>query len=175
MNKLDCLENMGFKITWTLIKIGLCGHNGIPTLLSANNVIEYFDRLLCSFDGQTDGNIEDIISLMCVSEDKNEVEKQVLFLANKDCSDFSIQLRKWRAYLLKDLLDHINSDYMQGLLELMEFWSFLGITEDCPHTFPNNNGALSVQEYFTQSVYDDLVRKNREWLDNEILNIVKQD
>ena len=110
--------------------------------------------------------------MICERDNELQTYKLLHSLASDDGSTLSIQLQKWRAYLLKCTLDNISSDYLQGLLELMEFWVTVGIPKDCPHMFPGRNNTLLAQEYFTQSMYDILVEKNKRWLKTEIAYIL---
>lgn len=169
MNKLCALEKMGFKISWNLIAIGLFGDDEIPPLITRSNVVEYLDSLLIGISEQTDN----IIALICEEENPAKFDSVLRKLASEDASDIAIQKRKWRACLLKNLIDNINQDYLQGLLELVEFWVSMGKPDDCPQTFPNSDNKKSVQDYFTQASYEFCVGKNRRWLDEEVLSIVK--
>lgn len=171
MNKLESLKNMGFKISWKLIGIGIYGYDEIPILLTRDDILDYLNSMLTSINEQTDS----IISLVCEENDPVEFDRILRKLVNDDSSNTTIQKRKWRAYLLRDLLDHISKDSLQGLLELMEFWISMGTTDNCPQTFPESNNSESIQEYFTKSSYDFLVDRNNAWLNEEILSIIKLD
>ena len=92
--------------------------------------------------------------------------------ARKDAADIVIQKSKWRACLLKNVIDNISADCLQGLLELMEFWTSMGMLDVCPQTFPNRDSKESIQNYFTQASYEYNLSINREWLSEEIQSIV---
>ncbi len=171
MNKLYVLKNMGFKISWKLINIGLLGDGEIPPSITHSDVVEYLDSLLTDINEQTD----DIITLICEKDNSMKFDSVLKRLTYEDDADIAIQKRKWRACLLKILIDNINKDCLQGLLELMEFWISMGKPNDCPQVFPVSEYKESVQEYFTQASYEFNVNKNREWLNEEILSIVKLD
>ena len=167
MNKLYVLENMGFRISWKLIVIGLLGNDEIPQSITRFDVLEYLDGLLTDINEHT----EDIITLVYLKDDFTEFENVLKKLAREDASDIVIQKRKWRAFLLKDLIDNINEDCLQGLLELMEFWVLMGKPKDCPLIFPIIDKKAG-KDYFTQSSYEFNLDKNRKWLDEEIQSIV---
>lgn len=168
MNKLISLENMGFKISWNLINIGLFGDNEIPVLLTHDDVIEYLNSLLTDINEQTDN----IINLICAKDNHTKFDRLLKKLANADNSDTVIQKRKWRAYLLQVLINNISEDCLQGLLELMEFWISMGKPNDCPFIFPMSNNQKSAQDFFTQSSYNFYLYKNRKWLNGEIQAII---
>lgn len=159
---------MGFKISWNLIAIGLYGNDEIPPSITHRDVVDYLDSLLTDIDEQTDN----IIALICEKEDYTKFDVLLKKLANEDNSNIAVEKRKWRAYLLKNLIDNINEDCLQGLLELMDFWVSMGNPYDCPQTFPSSDNK-SVQDYFTQASYEFNLNKNREWLSEEIQSIVK--
>lgn len=169
MNKLCVLKNLGFKISWNLIAIGLYGNGEIPPLITHLDVVDYLDSLLTDINEQTDN----IIALICEKEDRTNFDRLFKELASEDNSNIVVQKRKWRAYLLKNLTDNINEDCLQGLLELMEFWVSMGMPDNCPQTFPNSDNKKSIQEYFTQASYEFNLNKNREWLNEEIQSIAK--
>lgn len=169
MNKLCALKNLGFKISWNLIAIGLYGNGEIPSSITHLDVVDYLDCLPADIDKQTDN----IVALICEKEDYTKFDRLLKKLASEDDSNIAIQKRKWRAYLLKTLIDNINKDSLQGLLELMEFWVSMGKPDNCPQIFPNSSNKKSAQEYFTQESYEFNLNKNREWLNEEIQSIVK--
>lgn len=169
MNKLLVLKKMGFKISWNLIVIGLYGHDEIQPLITRLDIVNYLDSMLTDVDEQTDN----MIALICEKDDNTKFDKLLEEFASRDNSNIDIQKRKWRAYLLKNLIDNISEDSLQGLLELMDFWVSMGIQPNCPQAFPNSNNKKSIQEYFTQASYEFYLNKNREWLDEEIQNVIK--
>ena len=170
MNKLEILQNMGFKITWKLIYIGLNGLHEIPILLTREEILDYVDGLLTDFNEQTDN----IILLICERDNPIMLNKIIKKLAENEESNTMLQIRKWRAYLLKTLMDNISKDCLQGLLELMEFWMSMGKPKDCPHIFPNSQ-ENNLEEYFTPFTYDFLVNKNHDWLNQEIQKIIESE
>lgn len=168
MNKLHILESLGFKITWRLLQIGAKGSCEIPAVLSRDEIIEYLGDSLNNIDNQTDY----VISLIC---EDNPIEFNTMLekFAENDGCDISIQKRKWRAYLLKTLLDNLSRDPLQGLLDLMEFWLTMGKPDYCPHVFPTNDTIR--KDYFTDATYDLLVKRNRDWLDEEVAEIIRSE
>lgn len=170
MNKLILIKNMGLKITWKLIGIGLFGCGEIPIVLSRGDVLEY----LYSSLEENEDTIGDIVDLLCEENDNIAFDKKIIKLAS-DSSNIDLQKRKWKICLLRILIDNLSEDYMQGILEMMEFWVSMGISDDCPLTFPAENNAESVQNYFTQSSYEILIERNREWIGREVLRIAELD
>ena len=168
MNILTLFKDMGFKIPWKLVSIGLYGHDEIPVSLTYDDVFEYLYSLLNYVDEHTN----DAVALFCQKDDLLKFDILLKELAHKDGSDVSIQKRKWIVALLKKTLDNISSDCLQGMLELMDFWITMLDTPDyCPQAFPTN--YADVQAYFTETSYHYVLDKNVEWLNNETLKILK--
>ena len=159
---------MGFKIPWSLIYIGLFGDDEISPVVTRADLIEYLDGLLVKISAQTD----DAIALFCAKDNFEKFDSILKKLANDDKSDRVIQKRKWRALLLKTTIENITKDYLQGMLELMDFWVSMGEPEDCPHIFPDIHKGDSLQKYFTRESYELNINKNQEWLEKEIISII---
>ena len=81
MNKLIILENIGFKISWKLISIGLFGDVEIPISLTHDDVLDYLNGLLTDINEQTDN----IIALIC---EKDNYTKFNIVLANKKTLEY---------------------------------------------------------------------------------------
>lgn len=171
-NLLEEVEKMGFLVTWKFINIGLYGTDKIPIQISYDEVFEYFDNLL----SKNEGYIDEIIDLICEKDDKWKVDALLKSFAKLEPTEETFEERKWRAYLLKKIIDNGYRDYLQGLLEFMEFWITMGVEEDCPHIFPEKNSTdNSVQQYFTQTMYNFLRERNLEWLNKEIVQIIAKE
>lgn len=171
MNKLDVMKNMGFAITWKLISIGLYGSGRIPVSLTYDDVFEYIDDSYSENNGQTDN----MIALICEENEREEFDKLLKGFSNRESSDVDLQKRKWRCCLLRSLIDNIDEDFFQGLLELMEFWVSMGITDDCPQAFPKPNDKTSIDNYFSRESYVYNLNKNKIWLKREIADIINEE
>lgn len=171
-NTLIEIEQLGFQVTWKFINIGLHGNAKIPVQISYDDLFEYLDNLL----ERNIEEIDDIISIWCERDDIIEVDKLLESLSEKEVQDAFFESRKWRAYQLKKILDNVKQDCLQGLLEMMEFWLPMKDEKECPHVFPQNSGdGSSVQQYFSQTMYDFLIQKNRIWLEKEISSIIEKE
>lgn len=171
MNKLVELHNMGFKVTWKVISIGLYGARYIPVQLTRDEVFDYLDHLLYNTNKQTDN----IVNLICNRDDDLATDKLLVSLADNDGFILSLQLRKWRTLLLSNTLNSLSQDYLQGLLELMDFWMSMGPPKDCPLSFPNTHSSLTTEKFFTQTMYEMSVYNNYDWLKNEVSSIIESE
>ena len=174
MNMLYRMKDMGFQLSWKLISMGvygICFREGEKCIspLTRADVIEYMYDRLTVIDEQTDT----IIALVCQENDFDSFDKLLKQLASKDKSDSFIQKRKWRACLLKDVLDRMDDDWWDGLSEFMLFWiSLMGLPEDCPLTFSDGSKELN-QSFYTKENFFAAVEINRAWLAKEIATIVE--
>lgn len=169
MNKLYVLKELGFRISWKLLAIGLYGIDEIPPSITRIDITNYLEDSLTEINEQTDN----MVALICEKDDFEKFDKLLKKLASQDTTDSVIQKRKWRVCLLKTVINNINDDWLQGLLELMEFWISMGRPEDCPMLFPSNDNKKSVQKFYTQASYDLNLSRNRKWLNEEIAKILK--
>ena len=103
MNVLYDIKNMGFKITWKLISIGLTGFDKKERLLSYDDLLNYLIDILDK-DQEKTNNTNNIIKLICEIDDGIVVDNLINDLSIDDNSIESIQCRKWKAYLLKNIL-----------------------------------------------------------------------
>lgn len=154
---------MGFKVSWKLIALGLFGSDKIPIQLTYTDLFDYLDRRLSDDDEW----VNESISLICEKGNESAVRKLIQKFADNDCCDIEIQERKWRAFILRNVLDGLNTDCLQGLLQLMDFWISMGMSKKCPQAFPGTNEGLSVQDYFTESTYNQQIDNNKKWLEQE--------
>lgn len=168
MNILCNFKKLGFKVSWNLIAIGVYGYDEIPPSITYLDVVDYLEGMLTYIDEQTDN----IIALICVKDDYIEFDKLLKKLASKDNSNIAVQKRKWRAYLLENLMNNINEDSLQGQLQLMEFWMKMDKPNNCPQNFPNRS-RKSIEKYFNQGSYELNLNNNREWLKKEIQSIIE--
>lgn len=169
MNKLFVLKNMGFKISWKLIAVGLFGCDEIEPIVTHFDVIDYLDCLLTTVNEQSN----DAVELFCEKDDIIKFDVVLKKFASKDTADVVIQKRKWRACLLESLLKNLSQDCLQGQLELMEFWVKMGKPNNCPQDFPKSKNKKAIQNYFTKESYELYVSKSEYWLRKEIASIIK--
>ncbi len=172
MNKLLSIKEMGFIVTWKLIHIGYFGHESMPIQVDETALFDYLDKCLYSIDNQTDK----IIALF-YERGNSKVESFLYEYASKEKTDWNLEFRKWRAFLLKDILDNLPSDALQGQLSLLEFWTSFENTSltDCPLSFPTKGDSISINKYFTDAMYSVQLKSNREWLAKEVSNIIYLD
>lgn len=171
MNRLNTIEDMGFKVSWKLIAIGLFGSEKIPIQLTYTDLFDYLDKRLSNDDEWVD----EIIMLICERSNESAIRNLIQKFADDDCFNIEMQERKWRAFILRNILDDLSADCLQGLLQLMEFWISMEMSKECPQAFPSTNEGLSVQNYFTQSTYNQQIDNNKKWLEQEKAAIIAEE
>lgn len=166
MNKIKELEKMKFKITWTLIQIGYLG-NEIVQQIDEKDISEYCYSLL---ENEKE-NLDEVAQLIGEKDDRYEFEKILDKLVKKENSNKELQFRKWRVYLVKQMICNLDEDYIENLLNITEFWLDLGQPEDAPHIFQSVNNKITPKEYYTKNAYERIIKRHKEWIEKEIERI----
>lgn len=167
MHMLSYLCRMGFRISWKTVCVGLFGCDEIPVSLSHEEAVDYLYGLLETVNNRTD----DIVTLICETDDRERFDKCLKALADKDGADLLLQKRKWRAGLLGALLDGIDSRPLWGLPEITEFWATVGNKACGPCAFPENREDL--YQFFSEESYRSILEKNRDFLKKETAEIIR--
>ena len=157
------LKELGFRINWTLLKIGYEGQTYLPKLISIDNILQYAE---CLMETMKSG-YESIVQLI-ISKDEMEFQDELEKLVMSETVNVSIQQRKLRVYVVQTALENLPADYLNGLFELNDLWVSLGLPNDCPHIIQGRDNLYTPQEYYTQAVFDLLLAKNKQWVLDEI-------
>ena len=157
---------MGFKVTWKLINVGLRCNNSFQSFLFYDEMFDYLNYCL----GRNEEQIDNIISLLCEKENRQNIAHLLTDFAESDHSCELIQYRKWKACTLMKILDKEHYDFLQGILELLEFWNTYDCTKKIPIDFPSQSANIN-QEYFTEIHYEKLINQSSHWLKEEVQNI----
>ena len=159
MKMIENIKNLNINITWRLLYIAVQ-----EKMISPEDVIEYAADIFMQGDDR-----------MAICElagaDNNDLEyiKEKLFeLVQDENSDKDFEERKIRAVVLSEELKEKNSNYINGLMKLIELWVRFGYPADSPHVIQGRDNNISPTDYYTQSNYDKLYAKNKEWLEKEL-------
>jgi hypothetical protein len=169
-NVVQKLQNLGFRINWTLLKVGYEGQTFLPKLISFKEISQYSERLVETMESEYD-----LIAQLICPTDELEFLEILEKLARSENVDKTIQLRKLRILFVLEALEDLPVDYFNGLLALADLWITLGFPEDSPHDFQGRNNLYSPQEYYTREVFDSLLCKNKQWVKSEIEYIKSHD
>ena len=151
--------------------MGLWGQEEIPKILCRNDVTEYADYKLTCDNADNGARIQGFVDIICNADDGENLDKTLIKLLKNDRTSAEFQKRKWRVYLLKETLNDMPDDSLQGLLRLMEFW--ISMNCDCPTEFPKSDKEN--RRYFTKKTYDKILAQNNAWLNKEISEIVMRE
>lgn len=168
MNKLEELTKMNFKVTWKLIKIGYLGLEFIQPQLDRKDISDY----ACIYLKNANDNLEQIVQLIDEKNDEYEFIQILEKLSNSENSDIELQIRKWVIYLTKKMLENLDDNYVEGLLNITEFWVSLGQPSISPHILQGVENSITVQDYYTEYMYNIIVNKHIKWVEEEIEKII---
>lgn len=172
MNKLQLLKNMGFRINWSLVRIGYCGEKNIPPQLTKNEVVDFASLIL---ETARKEDYEPLAVLITGSKNKSEFIEALDTLSKSEITCSALEYKKWRVFLVKQTLEKIDTDYTSGLLQLTELWISLGLPNDSPHIVQGRNNSITPQEYYSKKTFDNIVIRHREWVEKEINNICSEE
>ena len=164
MNKLFEIEELGLRITWKLIWLGLNGKDDMAEQLRKEDALEYLNEKL----GYSEHYIDEMIFILCNCEDDERTDRYLKRLAERENTSEIIQYRKWQVYLLERILVQPKDDPLQGMLELMEYWTSAGDMSRTPFSLPTQKTAHA---YFTSANYQECFAKSKAWARSEIQNI----
>lgn len=167
MIKLIEFKNIGFKITWKLLKIGFKGEKQFSNMLSSNEIIDY---AISQLDSNHD---EDLLDL--ASSKPNEIEDINMSLdklAQKEKSDYSVEYRKWQLLYVTKNMPKKDEEFITGLCELGDIWAYLDFPSESPHIFQGRDNNITPTEYYTSDNFLTLYNKHIEWLEKERTEII---
>lgn len=163
-NKLDLMQANNLKVNWSSILLGLRGFGKFMGQLSMKDVINFAINLVTHDDGQPN-EVWQIASLS--DKDGNEIHQLVQNLADNESNSQAEEERKWRAILLKQSLEELPQDYLNGLIFLTDFWDKFGFPSDGPHIIQGRGNDISPTEYYTNENYLEIVEAHKRWLSDE--------
>lgn len=168
-NKLDLMQANNLKVNWSSILLGLRGFGKFIGQLSTKDVIEFAINLVSHDDCQPN-EVWKIASLS--DKEGNEIHQLVQNLAVKETNSEYEEQRKWRAILLKQTLEELPQDYLNGLILLTDFWDKFSFPSDSPHTVQGRGNDMSPIEYYTNKNYLEIVEAHKRWLSDELNELV---
>lgn len=169
MNKLERIREIGFKITWKLVKIGYFGDKFIQPQITKQDISEY----ACSLLEKMEANYNEIAQLANMKIEDYEIDHILNELIKLEDSNIELQCQKWIVYLTKEMIKNLGSNYFENLLTITEFWVSLGQPENSPHIFQAVKNQITPQEYYTEEMYNLILHTHKKWIDQEIKRIIQ--
>ncbi|MBQ6332369.1 MAG: DUF2247 family protein [Clostridia bacterium] len=164
INPLYKIAEMGFAVTWKLIGLGLDKSldENIDPYLNEEDTVRFLKDVLGNNLKRTD----EIIAILCEDDDPVTMRKKIRELAQIEPTDQRVQLRKWRAYALQELLKEIKGDPL-GHCELNWFWSTgLSIGDRLIEDYGND--PVKIRDFYSPQGAERTIRVNEEFLAAEI-------
>lgn len=159
MNYLKEFSYHNIEVNWGTLFIGTQGLKKIPPLISIREVIEW---ALEKYLKENDKNAYQIAFLNITSFSEIN-EKLILFSRNYKLSK---EEKKWCYLLLINFLKNLSKSYVQGLIQLSEFWDSFDYPSYMPHQIQGQNNNLSPEQYYTDQNYHFLLDAHQKWLNN---------
>jgi hypothetical protein len=81
----------------------------------------------------------------------------------------SVSIRKWRCYLLEDLIFSSDPDSFYSLIWVSEFWMQWQdkLSDEIPHIYQSVGNDISPEEYYSQENITQVLQSNSEWVSKE--------
>lgn len=171
MLNLPLFNKIGFRITWKILYIGFCSSGTFGRQFNGKDIIDYaVEQLGCDDNAY-------IYRLAITNENETQEIEQLLYrLSLQENADDSIEKRKIRATIMYVRLQEKETDYIKGLIELMDLWVELDYPEDIPFCIVQGRGNyLSPQEYYTEQNYNAVFCGVKRWLAQEIAALRKME
>jgi hypothetical protein len=144
------------------------GLPGINVKLPHNVIAEFaMLKLANSLDSSEEKLLIDLTSAHLLSDE------EIMEILSKLCQfskvNTEISFRKWRVYLLADLLQDLDLDPLYSLIRLSEFWlDWQKVLDDkTPHIYQGVDNALSPDEYYSIENMSKIIDSQRRWIEEE--------
>jgi hypothetical protein len=151
------------------------GLTDFPPLLSASEIAAYAEQRLTASDEAEVDFLEKFLSLDLQGASREQIESFAYRLSDLERHDTDVELRKWRAIRLEEVLETIPDDPIYGSIALTEFWQEFGFPPDSPHEVQGKDSSFDPSEYYRPENWTRLLNIHRVWLKNEIEVIQGQD
>lgn len=169
MTFLDDMRDMGMRVNWRTLLVGLEGPGKHPPTITLGDVSAFASEQHAT---RTTAESEDVVAvLVASSDDAGEAREILQRLAEKEESDPERELRKWRLVLLRQAMMDLPADPLYGLIALTEFWERFDFPADSPHVVQGRGNRLDPSAYYTKENYLALVQKHRDWAHREATSL----
>lgn len=167
MIKIRDFIEKGFEISWTLLNLGWDGSAKFKNQLAGQDIIDF--AMSKMEDG--DESIDVVLLASSYVTSTEEISELLKRLSDGEDVNSDNEFRKWRAIYVSKNLPDIQTEYIQGLIELGDIWALFDFPDDSPHVFQRRNNSITPNEYYTKENYIKLLEKHQEWLEKEIADL----
>ena len=157
---LASMERLGIPISWTTVAIGWSGVAWVGKVLTTREVIDY----ACGKDANATEEASVLhYTLAAARPDDEDVIRECLNgLSLAEGTDRGAETLKWYAILLREAMDDLPDDSVEGIIALKDFWASL----DFPRAMPSEMAEFLAGdgESYDAALYRKLVDAHRVWL-----------
>ena len=158
-------KSKNIRITWTLLLICFDSNNVLKNteynrkFISGQEIIDYaIDFLNCTEN-------PNIISLAILNENEDkEIYNYLKQLSKCENCDYQLEFRKFRVMYIYKNMPSIKSDFMHGILDIIELWSKFDFPKDAPNIYIKF-------EDFSYKNFLILLNVNKDWVYKELESI----
>jgi len=154
----------GLKVNWGTLLVGLQGPGAYPRLLTLGDIDAFAAARMKSAPSSCQDAVDVVVSL---GQGLEATLAELMRRAQTEDVDPSIELRKWRAVLLKREMSRLPARAPYALNALTEFWERFGYPGDSPHVVQGRGNAVTPNEYYTDHNLERTLQAHREWLERE--------
>lgn len=171
MINLSEFKENNLEVNWGTLLIGWNGVGFFQELLTLHEIQVFAECWLTT----TDKYNELVVDILTIpTEKKIDIEDVLTKISRKECIDLNNEKRKWRYVMLIDLLKKLKQnkkDYLNGLIELTDFWAMFDFPSDSPHTVQGQCNKKSPLEYYTEKNFLRELDNHQKWLSEEFEKI----
>ena len=157
---------MKLELTWEIIRLGWIGPGDFLRQLSIEDINKFAEYHII----ETTGEQLRLLSELCITKNEDEISNILYSLAPKISNE---ALRGWRMILLKETLDNLPDDPLNGLIALTDFWAKFRHPTDSPHIIQGVINNIPPVEYYTPANFKNIISKHKSWIENELMKLQK--
>jgi hypothetical protein len=168
---LESYQKIGFKINWSSLLIGLIGFEEMYGKISAKEIIDYVTLKISENPNVEDDDIWELIGL--TFSEKERLIEILNKLSKKEKSNIETEKRKIIVILLKNIIETKNDNYLDGIINLIEFWSSFNFPVNSPFIVQGKNNDIKPEEYYSEKNYNKMLNNHYKWIEKEIIELKK--
>ena len=166
---LQRLENEGL-LDWGIILQGWRGVSGGNYKLQTDYIKDF---ALKEIEKKCEDISDTLIELFSAgSLEKEEVTELLEDICEQEKINEEVSLKKWRLYMLEEVLDSLSNDCLYDLIHLTDFWLAWGNPEDKPHSIQGMDSEMNPTEYYSDNNYKKLIKAHKDWIAQEKKRII---
>ena len=149
------------------------GIPGVNIKLKYQDIIDFAIKRINNSPNELEENLLIDLTSVCFL-DNAEITRILTELCDFEQVNITMSLRKWRLYLLKNILNDLETDALYVLIRLSEFWIEWQtvLIDPIPHLYQGVNNSMSPQDYYSEENMNRTIDIHKKWIENEIKSVV---